>query len=278
MARNFEYMRALSFSFYQARDSFLHRLDPRAKLLSFFSLLICVALTAHLFGLLFALMLVLLGFLLAKIPLRDALHSLLAPLPFIIFLAILQFWFHPRQTTPTLLWQIGSIQIFDVQALAAARLIGRFVVLLLLIHLMMSVLSSLELLYALQSLLQPLQKMSISTSGLVMSVQIMLRFLPLLAQRMEYTAKSQAARGADWDSPKGGLFKRVRLFLPLLVPLFLSSLRQSERVAEAMLARAYDGRRKRTMLQEFQFGWSDFFFLLVIVVSCAWIIYPWGLV
>lgn len=278
MPQHFEYLRAFSFGFYQSRLSFLHSRDPRAKLLVFILFLVSIALSTQPYGMLFALFVVLLGFFLANLSLRFALRSLLTSLPFIIVLALLQLWLVKPSIDAVMLWQLGSVKLFDVQLVSAALLILRFVLLFLLIHLTTSTLSLLELLYALQALLKPLNLLGVNTTNIVMSLQIMLRFLPLLALRMEHTAKSQAARGADWDAPTGGIFKRVRLFLPLLVPLFLGSLRQSERVAEAMLARAYDDRVQRTALKVYQFGRVDVLFFLLILLISAWIVCPLGLI
>lgn len=104
-----------------------------------------------------------------------------------------------------------------------------------------------------------------------MAVQIMLRFIPFLAINAEKIAKSQASRGADWDSSKWGIFRRARQFLPLIIPLFSVSLQQADILTNAMLARGYGSNTNRTGLQEYRFTWKDLLFL-ILSVCAAWLI------
>jgi energy-coupling factor transport system permease protein len=57
--------------------------------------------------------------------------------------------------------------------------------------------------------------------------------------------------------------------MPLIVPLFLISLRRAETMALAMDARAYGLKNQRSSLYELRFGWKDVVFLLVGAVLLA---------
>jgi energy-coupling factor transport system permease protein len=137
---------------------------------------------------------------------------------------------------------------------------------------MTSVLSTLEMNHGLELILRPLRVIGLRTDSLVMVLQIMLRFLPLLAIRMEQIAKSQASRGAAWDKGRGGIFKRIRLVLPLIIPLFLSSLQQAERTADAMLCRAYGVMPERSHYYEYRTTIADTLLLVAGIILAAAII------
>jgi energy-coupling factor transport system permease protein len=116
-------------------------------------------------------------------------------------------------------------------------------------------------------LLKPLNRLGLRTDDLVMVVQVMLRFIPFLAQTAERIAKAQASRGADWQNARRGLFTRIKQVVPLIIPLFVISLRRSENMALAMDARAYGYRSDRTSLYEFLLKKQDWVFALLIITT-----------
>ena len=94
-----------------------------------------------------------------------------------------------------------------------------------------------------------------------MMVQVTLRFLPLLAQTTERIAKAQASPGANWDSRRGHLLARLRQVIPIIIPLFLASLRRAEAMALAMDAPAYGSSPERTSLVELHFRFRNSFLM-----------------
>ena len=106
-----------------------------------------------------------------------------------------------------------------------------------------------------------------------MVLQITLRFVPLLAQTAERIAKAQASRGAEWGGKTKGLINRIRQILPLIIPLFVISLRRSESLALAMDARAYGYLNYRTSITEMKFTPKDWAFLLLNIIVSLIVIY-----
>ena len=74
--------------------------------------------------------------------------------------------------------------------------------------------------------LSPLKKIGVPIHEIAMMMSIALRFIPLLGEEADRIKKAQMARGADFES--GGLIKRAKALIPLLVPLFVSSFRRAE--------------------------------------------------
>ena len=81
---------------------------------------------------------------------------------------------------------------------------------------------------------------------IAMMMSIALRFIPILMEETDKIMKAQQARGADFES--GGLIKRARAMVPLLVPLFVSAFRRANDLAMAMEARCYHGGEGRTKM------------------------------
>jgi energy-coupling factor transport system permease protein len=112
----------------------------------------------------------------------------------------------------------------------------------------------------------------------VMALVVAVRFLPFLAQSAERIAKAQAARGADWTRPISGrnpftrLWARVRALLPLLVPVFVTSLRRAETMALAMDARGYASRAHPTALVELNFTPRDALAVAFVIILAVMVV------
>lgn len=86
---------------------------------------------------------------------------------------------------------------------------------------------------------------------IAMMMSIALRFIPILLEETDKIMKAQQARGADFES--GGLIKRSRALVPLLVPLFVSAFRRANDLALAMEARCYQGGEGRTKMKPLEY-------------------------
>jgi energy-coupling factor transport system permease protein len=199
-------------------------------------------------------------------------RGLLAPMPFLLFLALLQVFLNGYPDSGPVFFHLGGIVVGLSDLGAAGMLMARFAALILTLSLASYTLSTGELTLGLGILLRPLERLHLPVYDFVMMVQVTLRFLPLLAQTAERIAKSQAARGADWDSKKGNLLARMRRIIPLLIPLFLASLRRSEQMALAMDARAYGAVERRTSRVELAMVQKDWLSLAAALLISAVII------
>jgi energy-coupling factor transport system permease protein len=91
---------------------------------------------------------------------------------------------------------------------------------------------------------------------------------------MDKIMKAQKARGADFDT--GGLIKRARGLLPILVPLFVSAFKRADELATAMEARCYRGGAGRTKMNAMKMAAADWVAVVVVgVVSAAIVLTRW---
>jgi len=99
---------------------------------------------------------------------------------------------------------------------------------------------------------------------IAMMMTITLRMIPTLAEEMDKIMKAQKARGAQLDT--GGLLKRAKSLLPILVPLFVSAFKRADEMATAMEARCYRGDYNRTRMKTMRIAWQDWAAAGVIVI------------
>ena len=89
-----------------------------------------------------------------------------------------------------------------------------------------------------------------------MMMSIALRFIPILLEETDKIMKAQTARGADFET--GGIIKKAKAMVPILVPLFVSAFRRANDLAMAMEARCYRGGSGRTKMKPLKYEKSDF--------------------
>jgi energy-coupling factor transport system permease protein len=89
------------------------------------------------------------------------------------------------------------------------------------------------------------------------------RFVPVLAEEAQTIMDAQKARGLELE--KGGFMKRIRNYVPVLIPLIVSAIRRSLELAEAMESRAWGAVKKRTNLYALTLHKGDFALLAITV-------------
>ena len=97
------------------------------------------------------------------------------------------------------------------------------------------------------------------------------RFVPVLAEEAQTIMDAQKARGLELE--KGNFMKRIRNYIPILIPLIVSAIRRSLELAEAMESRAWGATKKRTNLYALKLRKGDFLLLAIIVGILALSIY-----
>jgi energy-coupling factor transport system permease protein len=269
-----EFLRYVTIGQYLARDSIIHRLDPRCKLLAFGLIVAAITFSStYLANALLVLMVVLL-LILSKLPLAHTLRGLRPALPALALLALFQMLFPPQTfgstRNCTVIWRWGFVELtsctLQLIVVSTARLVELFV----LTSLLTFSTTTTELVHGTEGVLAPLQQIGFPAHELTLVVTIALRFVPTLALQMERLVKAQIARGADFGtSGRFRLIKATRRLLPLLIPLFLISLRRSEALIVAMDARGYTGGRGRTQRRRLRAGPTDYAALIAATVFCV---------
>ena len=234
-------------------DSFVHRLDPRTKLL-FLVVYIAGLFTASNW-ISYGAVLVFLGFviLISKIPLKAIVRGM-KPLVFIlVFTGILNVFFTVGETVLVSFWKITITQ---EGVFRAVFMMARILMLITGTFLLTYTTSPIALTDGLEALLKPLKVIKFPVHELSMMMCIALRFIPTLIEETDKIMSAQKARGADFES--GNLFKRVGALIPILVPLFISAFRRADELATAMECRCYQGGTGRTKMKLLRYHREDF--------------------
>ena len=97
------------------------------------------------------------------------------------------------------------------------------------------------------------------------------RFVPVLAEEAQTIMDAQKARGLEME--KGNFLKRIRNYIPVLIPLIVSAIRRSLELAEAMESRAWGAAKKRTNLYALKLARGDLTLLAITICILAFSIY-----
>ena len=263
MNSRFEFLGNTAIGQYIPRDSLIHCLDPRARLLIYLALFTGVVFTPRISGLFLGLGMVLLLYILAKIPVKPGWQSFKRALPFLLILAVLQIILGTITHTDVILGNVVGIIVTQRAAFNAGMLLTRFFILIFLLNWYAMTLSTSQVTSALFYLLKPLEKLNFPINDLTAVVQITMRFLPMIAQSAEKIAKAQAARGGDWEQKGFNPIRQAKRVLPLIVPLMVNSLKRAETMALAMESRGFNAAVARSSFYTLKFTLLDGVFLLI---------------
>ena len=241
--------------------SFVHKLDPRTKLLAVVLYIVALFLAKSFvtYGIMFLLLAVSIA--ISKVPLKSIVRGLKPVVFIVVFTAILNLFYTPGDHVLVKIW-ILTITLEGV--FNAFFMVVRILMLIAGTFLLTYTTSPILLTDALESLLGPLKKIKVPVHELAMIMSIALRFIPTLIEETDKIMSAQRARGADFES--GNLIQRAKALIPLLVPLFISAFRRADELAVAMECRCYHGGEGRTRLRQLHYVGRDYFVLVLFVV------------
>ena len=233
-------------------NSFVHRLDPRTKLLVLVAYIVALFMAVSWASYGLCLVFLVTSIAISGIPAKSFLRGM-KPLMFIlIFTAILNIFFTEGETVLVAFWGItitleGLIRAFFMLLRILMLVTGTF--------LLTYTTSPISLTDGLESLLSPLKRIKLPVHELSMMMCIALRFIPTLIEETDKIMSAQKARGADFES--GNLLQRVKALIPILVPLFISAFRRADELATAMECRCYQGGDGRTKMKLLRYHLQD---------------------
>ena len=229
----------------------IHRMDPRTKLLLTMVYIVALFLCKGFFSYAVALVFLVTAVAVSRIRLKALFKGLKPLLILIAFTALLNLFY----TDGTVLVRFWIFKITREGVRNACFLVLRIVMLVAGTFLLTNTTSPISLTDGLESLLSPLKKIRFPVHELSMMMSIALRFIPTLIEETDKIISAQKARGADFET--GGLIRRAKALLPVLVPLFVSAFRRADELAVAMECRCYHGGEGRTKLRQLRFGARD---------------------
>lgn len=189
--------------------------------------------------------------LISNVPVKQTLKGI-KPLLFILVLTAMLNIFFVDGTT---LFTIGPVRVTYEGIVSAIKLFVRLVMLIITASLMTLTTTPMSMTDGIEKLLKPFDKVGVPSHEIAMMMSIALRFIPTLLEEAQRIMKAQSSRGADFDT--GSIFARVKSFIPVLVPLFVSAFMRADELAEAMESRCYRGGKGRTRMKSIHFTQLD---------------------
>lgn len=251
----------ITFGQYYPVDSHIHKLDPRTKIILMFSFVTFIFISKTILGNIISLGFLLIVLSLSKIPTNIILSSIKKISVLLLFTACINIFFNPSGNT---LLEISFVKITSGGLAYAFKMAFRLIILIVASSMLTFTTKTLDFADGLESLLEPLKKFKFPAHELSMIITIALRFIPTILEEFIKIKNAQISRGANFE--EGGLITKIKSFIPILVPLFISAFKRANDLTIAMESRCYRGDLNRSKLKVLQYSKSDFlaFFILLI--------------
>lgn len=259
---------------YYEADSIIHKLDPRTKLLFVLVFLVATFVARDVYAFALLVGIVVLSVIISKVPFRVILKGLKPLTIIIIFTAVLNIFWTKGETilvSQYIIPDFWRIDIYKEGLINAGVLAVRIITLLIGTSLYFSYATTpIELTDGIEMSLNPLKKIKLPVHEFAMMMTIALRFIPTLVDETSKIMNAQKARGASFSS--GGLIKRAKALIPIIIPLFVSSFRRADELATAMECRCYHGGVGRTRMKILKMKAMDYVFIILSIAMMVGVI------
>ena len=242
-------------------NSIVHRLDPRSKLVAMILLIIIVFWANN--PITNVILFVATGIFVAlsEVPLSFFIKGLKSMFFLITFTTLFQLFFI---SGGQVLFEMGFIKITTQGIEQAGIIFCRFVLIIFFSTLLTLTTMPLSLATAVESLLGPLKRFKVPVHEIGLMLSMSLRFVPTLMDDTIRIMNAQKARGVDFG--EGNIIQKVKAMIPILIPLFATSLKRADSLATAMEARGYQGGNGRSQYRQLNWMNKDSVALLLICV------------
>jgi energy-coupling factor transport system permease protein len=247
-------------------NSLLHKMDPRMKIVLTIILMVSIFICKNYISLAIAVAVTLFLVFVSRINLKVVLKGIKPILIIVIFTTLLNLFYGSGEP-------LVKFWIFKITAdgINNAIFMALRIILLVIQGLMLTYTTTpTALTDAIESLMKPLKVFKVDVHSIAMTMTIALRFIPTLLEEVEKIMSAQKSRGADMES--GGLIHRAKALVPVLIPLFVSSFRRANELADAMECRCYRGGDGRTKMKVMRLKSLDYFSMVAVIIYMIGII------
>ncbi|MGN0243774.1 MAG: energy-coupling factor transporter transmembrane component T family protein [Lachnospiraceae bacterium] len=245
-------LRDITIGKYYPSNSIIHRLDPRTKIIAVFLYAIGLFATQSIPFLLFNGVLLFFLIVCSHIPPSYIVRGLKPILILLVFSAGINLFF----TKGEVLWAWHGLSITREGLHTACVIVIRLIFLMIGTAFFTLTTTPTRMTDGLEKLFGCLNQCKIPVHEIAMMMSIALRFIPILVEELDKIMKAQSARGADFE--EGNLLHRMKSLVPVLVPLFVSSISRANDLAMAMEARCYHGGDGRTKMKPLAYQRADY--------------------
>ncbi len=252
----------VTFGQYYPAKSFVHNMDARAKIVFVIAYIVAIFLADNFYAMAAVVLFLALAVLFSRVPFGRVLRSVKMILFVIVFTAVLNLFFSSVGEDAHVIWEWGILSLSWESIVNMIFLALRLFLLVMGTAVLTLTTTPVELTDGIESLLTPLKWVRFPVHELALIMSIALRFIPTLVDETNRIISAQKARGADFET--GGLIRRAKAMIPVLIPLLVSAFRRAEELGDAMDARCYSGSKGRTKYKKLVFTWRDLVGLFVL--------------
>lgn len=242
-------------------NSFLHRIDPRAKLVAAIYFIALLFFIDHTIGYLLMLTFTLVVINMSGVSLRIYLRGI-KPLIWLILMAV--FFRVVFTAGGTIYFSKGPFTISSYGLLLGFYSFNRFILIILMSTVLTLTTKPIDLTDAIDALLKPIRLLGVSTAEFSLMLSISLRFIPNLLDETQKVLDAQRARGVVFG--EGNIIEQMKKIVPLIIPLFSSSLKRAEEIADVMEVRGYQSGNKRSNFRQLIWRSRDTGSLVIMVI------------
>lgn len=247
---------------YYPEDSVIHKLDPRVKLFGTLVFVVMVFMINNVIG--YGLITLFLGIVIkmSKVPFKKMMKGIRG----IIFIMLLSVVFNIFLTTGDVIVHFLIFTITKQGIIKGVYMAIRLVLLVVGTSVMTLTTTPNDLADGLEKSFGILNVIKFPVHEIAMVMSLALRFIPTLMEETDKITKAQKARGASFDT--GNILQRAKSLIPILIPLFVSSIRRAADLATAMEARCYHG-GERTKMKPLSYNRYDAYAYVVCFLIIA---------
>lgn len=244
-------LKDISIGQYYKTDSPVHRLDARTKLIITILYAVSLFICNNLYMYAVAGIFLIIYIALSHVPLIHIIKGM----RFIWFFLVIMAIFNLFKDNGEVLFHWKFINITTVGVWGAVSVVLKLGLLVMGSSILTYTTLPMNMTDGLEKLFGFLKVFHVPVAEMAMMITIAIRFIPIITEELDKVKKAQMARGADFET--GNVIKKIKCYMAVFIPLFVSAIRRAADLAEAMDARCYQGGEGRTRLRALEYHLGD---------------------
>jgi energy-coupling factor transport system permease protein len=253
---------------YIETGSWVHGLDPRAKVTAMLLFMVVIFMINTFVGVLAVMAFSILIMSCTKIPFIFYMRAV-KPLLFLIgFIALFQILFN---TGGTRIISVGSIHLYSGGLERGVLSALRMILFISFTAILTFTTTPERLTQGLESFFAPFRLLRLSPQKITLMISVALRFIPSIFEEAEKILKAQASRG--FVLKERTLREKASILMTLLVPVSVGAFRRAGDLVDSMESRGYRLGMPRSKFRLLSWGNKDTFFILGFVLLLVLMVY-----
>lgn len=253
---------------YRPLDSYLHRLDTRAKMIPVLLILVLALFTESYLFYTSILALLVVGLWQSGISRQTIINSF-KPVLWLVAITILYHLIFSAKDSEVL------FSIFGYKLTKGALDLAAFYSLRLVLFVSIAFLVTLtsapsEIGDAFAKVIRPLKKLKVPVDDLALILFMAIRFIPVLYEEFTIIKNAQRLRGVSFS---GSIVNRIRKSTAIIIPVFVAAIGRADELAQAIEVRGYGKSPDRTYFSRSTFGVNEIGFALICILLISGLFY-----